>query len=160
MFKLWCFSRSATYVILMRYWCHSQTKIALNESFRILIYSEYQRNLFFFLLLTYRRKDAFNKCWYNRTIFHNKCELLKCCSYRKHLYQIHHNIRWNAFGCTKRKSEADSYVIRVFFAHRFSGSTVFLIILKPYEIYSRISNIWLYEIVWLSEYVTSDDVGY
>ena len=57
-------------------------------SFGILICFEYQQILF--LLITYLRQAVCTKCRYKRTIFHNKCELLKYCSYRKHFDQIHH----------------------------------------------------------------------
>ena len=70
--------------------------IGLSSSFRKLLCSEHQRNIF--LLITYRRKAACNKYRCKRTIFHNKCELLKCCGYRKHFVQIHHIISCNVFG--------------------------------------------------------------
>lgn len=66
-------------------------KIDFSASFRILICSDYRR--FFFVLITYRRKTAYTKCRWKRTIFHNKCELLKCYSYGKLFDQIYHNMR-------------------------------------------------------------------
>ena len=57
------------------------------------LFGQYQQNLL--LLINYQSKAVCTKCRYKRTIFHNKCELLKCCRYGKHYDQIHHNIRWN-----------------------------------------------------------------
>ena len=55
-----------------------------------------------------------------KAIFHNQCELLKCCNDHKDFDLIHHNI-YNetclvevfAFAGSKRKPEADSYAIRM-----------------------------------------------
>ena len=70
-----------------------------------------------FSALTYRRKAACTIGRGKKTIFNNKCELLKCCSYGKHLDRIHLNIKWNVFGRSvckiEKKSEAESYVVRI-----------------------------------------------
>lgn len=98
-----------------------------------------------FLRITYvilRMKTAWcTKCRNKRTIFYHKYEVLKC-SYCKHL----DNIWWNGFGGSvsrvKKKLEADSCVVWPF------GD------FENYMIYSRISNTWLHEMMWLSKYVT------
>ena len=58
--------------------------------------------------ITYRWKAVCTKCRFKKTIFHNKCELLKCSSYCKHFNQIPHNIGKTClvevFAGSKRKS--------------------------------------------------------
>ena len=89
------------YVIFAHHFGHS-TYENCNTSFRKHTCSECQRNLF--LLTTYRTKadlpslDVKEQYFSNRTIFHNKFELLKCCGYRVHVYVYTVNSRYLDFG--------------------------------------------------------------
>ena len=90
--SFWCVIYVSTYIL-----CNT-INTDLSTSFQLLICSEYKQNLF--LLITFIRKAVCTKCRCKRTIFLNKWELLKFCSYCKHFDQIHHNIiiRVNVFG--------------------------------------------------------------
>ena len=59
--------------ILERYWRHSRMKIALSVSFRILICSESQRNLF----SAYKKKGCMHQCRNKMKICMNNMKICK-----------------------------------------------------------------------------------